>query len=184
MSPKQCLGSCQKIFSSSKRTTRLHSSRLQSGFSLLPESQRREREFVVDMVSEKDLKSAELATMRTSRSPTTVMTANGERTKNEATKMSNNWTYSSILCFFKKLPQYFRWKKNSARNMGARITGKAVRIHTHISSRMARELIAIYQTMYHSWFLFYQRLLPQLRLHLPRHHLHHRSQHRKTVIQY
>ena len=43
-----------------------------------------EREFVVDsgasmhMVSEKDLNSAELETMRTSRSPTTVMTANGE----------------------------------------------------------------------------------------------------------
>ena len=56
------------------------------------ESEEREREFVVDsgvsmhMVSEKDLYSAELATMRTSRSPTTVMTANGEvRTNEEAT---------------------------------------------------------------------------------------------------
>ena len=43
-----------------------------------------EREFVVDsgasmhMVSKKDLHSAELETLRTSRSPTTVMTANGE----------------------------------------------------------------------------------------------------------
>ena len=43
-----------------------------------------EREFVVDsraslgMVSKKDLNSAELETMRTSRSPMTVMTANGE----------------------------------------------------------------------------------------------------------
>ena len=38
------------------------------------------------MVSEKDLNSAELQTLRTSRSPTTVMTANGEvRTKKEAT---------------------------------------------------------------------------------------------------
>ena len=51
-----------------------------------------EREFVVDssasmhMVSEKDLISAELETMRTSRSPTTVMTANGEvQTREEAT---------------------------------------------------------------------------------------------------
>ena len=51
-----------------------------------------EREFVVDsranmhMVSEKDLNSAELETMRTSRSPTTVMTANGAaRTNKEAT---------------------------------------------------------------------------------------------------
>ena len=51
-----------------------------------------EREFVVDsgasmhMVSKKDLESAELGTMRTSRSPTTVMTASGEvQTREEAT---------------------------------------------------------------------------------------------------
>ena len=38
------------------------------------------------MVSEKDLNSAELATMRTSSGPMTVMTANGEvRTNKEAT---------------------------------------------------------------------------------------------------
>ena len=69
---------------------------------------------------------------------------------------------------------------NSAMNIGVRITGKTVRIH--ISSRMARELIAIYQTMYHLWFLESQRVLPQQRLHLPRHHLHLKSQHRLTVI--
>ena len=50
-------------------------------------------------------------------------------------------------------------------NMGIRITGPAVK--NHISSEMARELIAIHQTMYHSWFLLYQRFLPQLRLHRP-----------------
>ena len=51
-----------------------------------------EREFVVDsgasmhMVSEKDLDSAELETIRTPRSPKTVMTANSEvRTREEAT---------------------------------------------------------------------------------------------------
>ena len=38
------------------------------------------------MVSKKDLNSAELETMKTSRSRTTVMTANGEvQTKEEAT---------------------------------------------------------------------------------------------------
>ena len=31
-------------------------------------------------------------------------------------------------------------------------------------------------TMYHLWFLEYQRVLPQLRLHLPLHHLPHRIQ--------
>ena len=52
-----------------------------------------EREFVVDsraslhMVSKRDLNSAELETVRTSRSPTTVMTANGEvQTREEATE--------------------------------------------------------------------------------------------------
>ena len=41
------------------------------------------------MVSEKDLSTAELETMRTSRSPTTVMTANGEvRANKEATAYS------------------------------------------------------------------------------------------------
>ena len=51
-----------------------------------------EREFAVDsgasvhMVSKKDFNSAELETMRTSRSPTTVMTANGQvQTREEAT---------------------------------------------------------------------------------------------------
>ena len=42
-------------------------------------------------------------------------------------------------------------------------TGPAVK--NHISSEMARELIAIYPTLYHLWFLVYQRVLPQL--HLP-----------------
>ena len=60
------------------------------------------REFVLDsgasmhMVSKRDLNSAELETMRTARSPTTVMTANVEvQTREEATGyMSKNWTYS------------------------------------------------------------------------------------------
>ena len=39
------------------------------------------------MVSKRDLNSAELETMRTSRSPTTVMTVNGEvQTREEATE--------------------------------------------------------------------------------------------------
>ena len=88
------LESCLKYIQAQRKTTRLHSSRLQkSGFSQVPqqESPRREREYLVDsgvsmhLVSEKDLNS-ELETMRTSRSPTTMMTANGEvRTNKEAT---------------------------------------------------------------------------------------------------
>ena len=61
-------------------------------FSQVPQQESRRREFVVDsgasmhVVSKKDLNSAELETRRTSRSPTTVMTANGEvQTREEAT---------------------------------------------------------------------------------------------------
>ena len=89
--------------------------------------------------------------------------------------MSINWTYSSKLCFLKKLQQFFPWK-NSVRIMGIHTTGSAVK--NHISSEMARELIAmylyIYKTMYHLCVLVYQRVLPQLHLHLLLHHLHHR----------
>ena len=54
----------------------------------------------------------------------------------------------------------------------------------HMSSNMARELIARHQILYHLWFLEFQRVLPQLRLQLSRRHRHHRSQHRLTEIQY
>ena len=55
--------------------------------------------------------------------------------------------------------------------IGIHTTGSAVR--NHISSEMAIELIAIYRTMDHMWFLVYQRVLPQPHLHLLLHHLHH-----------
>ena len=83
-----------RTYTSSKKKTRLHSIfPRRNGYSRLastPESD--EREFVVDsgasmhMVSKRDFNSAELEIMRTSRSPTTVMTANGEvQTRDEAT---------------------------------------------------------------------------------------------------
>ena len=84
--PEARLGILPNISTNSKRTTRLHSSRRQKKW-VLPSASAREleeREFVVDsgasvhMASEKDLNSAELETLRTSRRPTTVMTANGE----------------------------------------------------------------------------------------------------------
>ena len=46
--------------------------------------------------------------MRTSRSSTTVMTANDEcKTERKWRFLSFNWTYSSKLCFLKKLTQFF-----------------------------------------------------------------------------
>ena len=85
--------------------------------------------------------------------------------------MSNNWTYLSKLCFLKKLQQFFPWG-NSVRIMGIHTTGPAV--ENHISSEMARELIAFSPTMYHLWLLVSQRVLPELHIHLLLHHLHHR----------
>ena len=48
------------------------------------------------------------------------------------------------------------------RFMGIHTTGPAVK--NHISPKSARELIAIYPTMYHLRFLAFQRVLPLLRL--------------------
>ena len=58
------------------------------------------------------------------------------------------------------------------RIMGFHTTGPAVK--NHISSEMARDLIAQNRTMCHLWFLVYQRVFPQLHLHLLLQHLHHR----------
>ena len=127
MCPKQGLGSCQKKFCKFKANDKVAFFSLAEKWVLLSASAREpeEREFVVDsgasmhMVSEKNLNSAELKTMRTSRSPTRCEQIKKRRF------LSNNWTFSTLLCFFKNLPQCFHWG-NSAKNMGTRITGKAV----------------------------------------------------------
>ena len=122
------------------------------------------------MVSKRDLDSAELETMRTLGSPTTVMTANGEvQTREEVTVYVRELDLFK-LCFLKKLPQFFPWG-NSARFMGKHTTGSAVR--KNISSEMARELIAIFSNFVPFVVLVYRQVL-QLHLHLLLHHLHHR----------
>ena len=84
--PEARHGTSPKTYTSSKRKTKLQSTAAST-------KELEEREFVVDsgagmhMVSVRDVNSAELETMRTSRSPTTVMTANGEvQTREEATE--------------------------------------------------------------------------------------------------
>ena len=93
--PEARLGILLKTFTSSKKKTRPHSTfPRRNGYSLAASTKEsEEREFVVDsgasmhMVSTTHLNSAELETMRTSRSPTTVMTANGKvQTREEATE--------------------------------------------------------------------------------------------------
>ena len=70
--------------------------------------------------------------------------------------------------------QSYVCKRNSRSSFLGETLPLDQRSKTHISSEMARELIAIYQTMYHLWFLVYQRVLPQLHVHLLLHYLHHR----------
>ena len=137
-----------------------------------------EREFVVDsgasmhVVSKKDLNSAEWRPWGHRRIRRRWWR---EKVRCKPDKkplyLSKNWTYLSKLCFLKKLPQFFLWG-NSVRVIGIHTTGPAVK--NHIPSEMAIELIATYPTMYHSCFLVYQRVLPQLHLHLLLHHLHHK----------
>ena len=93
-----------------------------------------EREFVVDsgasmhMVSKGDLNSAELETMRTSRSPTTVMTANGEvQTGEEATVYVKELDlFVNVMLLEETLAVL---SGNSARVMGLHTTGPAVKNH-------------------------------------------------------
>ena len=46
------------------------------------------------MISKKDLSDAEMETVTTSRSPTTVVTANGEVQTNEEATVYVSWIYS------------------------------------------------------------------------------------------
>ena len=82
-----------------------------------------ERGFVVDsgasmhMVSEKDLKSAELDTIRTSRSPMTVMTANGEVRTNKERGDDTSQDFFVKVTPLQETPQFFPWR-SSVRIMG------------------------------------------------------------------
>ena len=94
MCPKQGLESCQKQFQAQReRQDCILLACGKVGTPCCVNERAEEREFVVvsgggkHTVSKKDLNSAELETMRTSRSLTTVMTANGEvQTIEEATE--------------------------------------------------------------------------------------------------
>ena len=64
------------------------------------------------MVSEKDPNPAELETMRTSRSPTTVMTANGEvRTNKEATVYVKHLDFFVTVMLLQETPAVLSLRK-------------------------------------------------------------------------
>ena len=92
--------------------------------------------------------------MRTSRSPTTVITANGEvQTREDATVYVKELDLFVTVMLLEETPAVFSLG-SSARTIHT--TGPAVKNHT--SSEMARELIEIYPTL-HLWFLVHQRVL-------------------------
>ena len=109
--------------------------------------------------------------MRTSRSPTTVMTANGEvQTSEEATVHAKELDLFVTVMLLEETPAVLSLGK-LCEDHGYTFYWKSGQ-KPHLT-KMARESIAIHQTMYHMWFLVYQRVPPR-RPHLLYHHIHHR----------
>ena len=153
--PEARLGTLPKTFKGLK--TKLHSTfprRNEYSRPRQQKSRRKERlwwisEACMHMVSKRDLNSAELETMRTSRSPTTVMTANGEvQTREEATVHVKELDFFVTVMLLEVTPTVLSLSGSSVRIMGIPSTGPAVK--KHISPKRATELIAISQTMCHS----------------------------------
>ena len=141
-----------------------------------------EREFVVDsgasmhIISKKDLNSAELETVTTSRSPTTVITANGEvQTLEEAQFMSKNWIYSWRWNSSRIRQQFYRWE-SFAMNMDTHMSGSTVK--NHVSLKTVFAYSATRKTSYQSWFFVYLQLLQARQFQHPR-----LLQVRKLIIQ-
>ena len=124
-----------------------------------------EREFVVDsgasmhMISQKDMNSAEMDTLTTSRGPTTVITAKGEVQTHEEARVQELDIFftmkvledtQAVLSLGKLRDEHgysYEWIKN------------------HISLKTVFGYSATQRTSFRSWFLVYQRVLPQA--HLP-----------------
>ena len=129
------------------------------------------------MVSKRDLNSAELETMRTSRSPTTVMTANGEvQTREEATANVKELDLFVTVMFLEetltvlslgKLCEDHGFTHHWTRGQKPHLTKKGKRIDCNLSNYVPLVVLGLLQ-----------------RPHLLPHHLHHRSQHRLTENQY
>ena len=134
--PEARRGTLPKTYTSSKRTTKVNSTRLRGmGMAGYIKKETEERELVVDsgasmhMVSRKDLNSAELKTMRMSRNPTTVMMANGEvLTREEATVYVKQLDLFVKILFLEEILQFFL-RGNSVRIVGTHTSGSVVRPH-------------------------------------------------------
>ena len=115
-----------------------------------------EREFVVDssasmhMISKKDLNSPQLETVTTSRSAMIVITANGEvQTNEEATVYVRELDIFLTMKLLENTPVVLS-------------QGKLCDEHgDHISLKTVFEYSVMRKTSYQSWFMVYQRVLPQ-----------------------
>ena len=112
------------------------------------------------MISKKDLNSAELETVTTSRSPTTVITANGEvQTHEEATVYVKELEIFLTMKVLEDTPAVLSLGKSFAMNTDTHTSGSTVK--NHISLKTVFGYSAIRRTSFRSWFLVYQRVLPQ-----------------------
>ena len=144
MCPKQGLESCQKYIQDQRdRQSNIPLARGRVGTPGCVEKEPEEREFVVDfgasmhMVSKRDLNSAELETMRTSKNPTTVMTANGEvQTREAATVYVKELDLFVMVMLPEETPAVLSLSGSCARIMGFPTTGPAVK--NHISPKRAK----------------------------------------------
>ena len=122
-----------------------------------------EREFVVDsgasmhMMSKKDLNSAEMDTLTKSCSPTMVITANGEvQTHEEATVYVEEFDIFFTMKVLEDTPAVF--------SLGNLCDEHGYSLRKDQRSKTTCKNIdysVIRKTSYQSWFLVYQRVLPQ-----------------------
>ena len=116
------------------------------------------------IVSKKDLHSAEMETMRTSRSPTTVMTANGEvQTREEATICVKQMDLFVKVMLLEETPAVLSLVKLCEDHGYTYHWTSGQKPHLIRNSKRIDCNISNYV---HLWFLVYQRVLPQLHLHL------------------
>ena len=112
------------------------------------------------MISKKGLNSAEVFTLTTSRSPTTVITANGEvQTHEEATVYVKEVDIFLTMKVLENTPAVFYRSESFAMKTDILMSGSTVK--NHISLKTVFGYSAIRKTSYRSWFLVYQRVLPQ-----------------------
>ena len=104
----------------------------------------------MQMVSKKDLDSAELETVRTSRSPTTVMTSNGEvQTREEATGYVKQLDFFVTVMLLEEAPAVLSLEKLCEDH------GWTSGQKPHLTQNGKRKRVAVCQIVCHSKSLVY-----------------------------